>query len=211
MKEMKSVNDFFRKVLDTIKHDFGDLMVSNIFWVLMLLPIVTIPPAFAGLFYSTSRVVQNERSTRQIFFIGFKKFAKVSYFWFLSNLLIVGLLFFNIDYSIQFPEIGWLRYLRGFYWLLIGVWSLLQIYVFPLLIFQEKPRLLLALRNSAVLWFKHLPFSFLLSGIIFLLIIVSVYIYPLGFVITGGLIAFLSNLGLIYLLVKEPGIESGIV
>jgi len=208
MKIMKSPNDFFRKVLDTIKYDFGDLMVSNIFWVLMLLPILTIPAAFAGLYYSTSRLVWNERITKKLFFVGFKKYSKASYICFFSNIIVIGLLLFNIDYSVQFPQIDWLRYLRGVYWVLLGIWSLLQIYVFPLLIHQEKPRLFLALRNSALLWFKHITFSLLLSGIVILLVIASVYFYPLGFVISGGLIAFLSNLGLVYLLSKEQKPDS---
>ena len=42
MDNMNSTRDYIRNVLDTIRYDFGDLMVANIFWVLLLLPIITI-------------------------------------------------------------------------------------------------------------------------------------------------------------------------
>jgi hypothetical protein len=203
MKIMNSTKDYIRTVLDTIRYDFGDLMVINIYWVLLMLPIITIPPAFAGLYYSTSQLVQNESVTRQTFIEGFKKYFRASYVWFFSNVLVVGLLLFNIDISISVPELSWLQNLMGVYWVLLASWMLLQLYTFPLLIQQDKPRIVLALRNSALLWFKHIPFSFLLSLVIVILIVASIYLYPLWFVITASFTAYLANLGVVFLLSKE--------
>jgi uncharacterized membrane protein YesL len=203
MHKMNSAKDYIRTVLDTIRYDFGDLMVSNILWLLLCLPIITIPPAFAGLYYSTSKLAQSELSTRQTFFEGFKKWFFPSYYWFFSNVIIVGLLLFNIDFSLQSPNVMWLQFLSGVYWVLLGSWMLLQIYTFPLLIQQEKPRLLLALRNSIILWLKNIVFSLLLSIVILVLAAGSLYLYPLWFVITASLIAYLANLGVVYLLSKE--------
>jgi hypothetical protein len=203
MKIMNSTKDYIRTVLDTIRYDFGDLMVINIYWVLLMLPIITIPPAFAGLYYSTSQLVQNESVTRQTFIEGFKKYFRASYVWFFSNVLVVGLLLFNIDISISVPELSWLQNLMGVYWVLLASWMLLQLYTFPLLIQQDKPRIVLALRNSAILWFKHIPFSFLLSLVIVILIVASIYLYPLWFVITASFTAYLANLGVVFLLSKE--------
>ena len=200
---MNSSKDYIRTVLDTIKYDFGDLLVSNVIWVLMFLPVITIPPAFAGLIYATSQMVHNESVTRQIFFNGFKKYFLASYRWFFFNVIVVGLLLFNIDFSIRFPQVLWLQYLRGVYWVLLASWMLLQIYTFPLLILQEKPRLALALRNSAILWIKHSIFSLLLSVVIILLVVVSLFLFPLWFVVSASLIAYLANLGVVYLLSKE--------
>jgi len=168
-----------------------------------MLPIITIPPAFAGLNYATSQLVHNESGTRQIFFDGFKRYFRASYSWFFSNVVVVGLLLININFSIRLPQVLWLQFLRGVYWVLLGSWMLLQIYTFPLLIQQEKPRLFLALRNSAILWFKHIIFSLLLSIVIFILTAVSFYLYPLWFVITASLTAYLTNLSVVYLLSKE--------
>jgi uncharacterized membrane protein YesL len=203
MEKMNTTKDYIRAVLDTIKFDFGDLMVSNVRWVLLMVPIITIPPAFAGLCYSTSQMVNHESVTRKVFLDGFKKYFRVSYIWFLSNVIVVGLLLFNINISVQNSQIVWLQFLRGIYWVLLGSWILLQIYTFPLLIQQEKPRLDLALRNSAVLWFKHSIFSLFLSVVIIILVAVSVYLYPLWFVVTASLIVYLENLGVVYLLSKE--------
>jgi hypothetical protein len=200
---MNSTKDYIRAVLDTIQYSFGDLMVSNVLWVLLMVPIVTIPPAFAGLNYATSQLVHNEPGTRQIFFDGFKKYFRVSYSWFFSNVVVVGLLLFNIDFSFRVSQVSWLQFLRGIYWVLLGSWMLLQIYTFPLLIQQEKPLLSLALRNSAILWFKHSIFSLLLSFAIIVLVVVSLYLFPLWFVISASLIGYLANLGVVFLLSKE--------
>ena len=200
---MNSTRDYIRTVLESVQYSFGELLVSNIFFVLMLLPIITIPPAFAGLYYSTSKLAHNESSTRQTFFEGFKRYFRPSYYWLFSNVIVVGLLLFNIDFSIQFPQVMWLQNLRGVYWILLGFWMLLQIYLIPLLIQQEKPKIYLALRNSAILWFKHGLFSLLLSVVIIILVVISSYLFPLWFVITASLIAYLTNLGVVYLLSKE--------
>jgi uncharacterized membrane protein YesL len=200
---MNSAKDYIRTALETIQYSFGELMVSNIFWVLLMIPIITIPPAFAGLNFSVSQLVINEPVNRQTFFKGFKKYFQTSYVWFFTNVIVVGILLFNIDLSIQNSQVLWLQYLRGIYWVLLGVWMLLQIYSFPLLIQQEKPRLALALRNSAMLWFKHTLFSLLLSVVIIILVVASSYLFPLWFVITASLIAYLTNLGVVYLLSKE--------
>jgi len=203
MKTMESTKDYIRTVLDAIRYDFGELMVSNLLWVLLSLPIITIPPAFAGLYYSTSQLAHNQLSSRQIFFEGFKKYFSTSYYWFFANVIVVGLLLFNIDLSIQNAQLAWLQFFSGVSWMLLIVWVLLQIYTFPLLIQQEKPRFFLALRNSAVLWFKHIAFSILLSLATIILIGISFYLYPLWLIVTAGLIAYLTNLGVVYLLSKE--------
>ena len=200
---MNSTKDYIRTVLDTIRYDFGDLMVSNVLWVLLILPIITIPPAFAGLYYATLQQVHYKSVTRYKFFEGFRKYLRPSYGWFFSNVLVIGILLLNINLSIRFPQLWWLQLLRGVYWVLLIVWLLLQFYTFPLLIQQEKPRLGLALRNSAVLWLKHSIFSLLLSIIIIVLSVVSIMLFPLWFVITASLIAYLANLGVFFLLSKE--------
>ncbi len=203
MNIMNSTKDYIRTVLDTIRYDFGDLMVSNVLWLLVSLPIITIPPAFAGLYYSTSKLAHNESGSRQTFFAGFKKYFRTSYYWFISNVIVVGLLLFNIDLSIQNSQLLWLRFSSGVSWVILAAWMLLQIYTFPLLIQQEKPRLVLALRNSAILWFKHIIFSLLLSVVISVLVVASLFLYPFWFVITASLIAYLANLSVVYLLSKE--------
>jgi hypothetical protein len=200
---MNSTKDYIRTVLDTIRYDFGDLMVSNVLWILLILPIITIPPAFAGLYYATLQQVHNKSVTRQKFFEGFRKYLRPSYGWFFSNVVVIGILLLNINLSIRFPQLWWLQLLRGVYLVLLVVWLLLQFYTFPLLIQQEKPRLGLALRNSAVLWLKHSIFSLLLSIVIIVFCVVSIFLFPLWFVISGSLIAYLTNLGVVYLLSKE--------
>jgi uncharacterized membrane protein YesL len=200
---MKSTNDYIRNVVFTVRFSFKELWTGNIWWAIMMLPIVTIPPAFAGLYYATAQLASENAVTRDTFFVGFRKYLLASYLWFLSNVLVLGLLLFNIDLSIQFAEVAWLQNLSIVYWILIAVWLSLQVYVFPLLIAQNEPRLLLAVRNSIILWLRHLPFSIFLSIVLVILIAFSTYFFPFWMVISAGLFTYICNLGMMFLLSKE--------
>ena len=177
--------------------------MANVIWVLLCLPLITIPPAFAGLYYSTTKLAQKETASRKTFFEGFRKYFRASYYWFFSNVFVIGLLLFNIDLSIQNPQIEWLQLFSGSSWVVLTVWILLQVYTFPLLIKQDNPRLNLALRNSAILWFKNSIFSLILFIVIVIIFGICLYIYPLWFVITASLTTYLANSSVIYLLSKE--------
>jgi hypothetical protein len=203
MKAMNSTKDYLRTVLDSIRYDFGELMLSNVIWLLLCLPIITIPPAFAGLYYSTSKLAQNGTISKTTFFEGVRKYFRPSYYWFFLNLIVVGLLLFNIDVSIQNVDLLWLQFSSGASWVMLFAWVLVQMYTFPFLIQQDNPRLMLAIRNSAILWFKNIIFSTILSMVIVIMLMISLYIYPLWLVITASLITYLTNLGVIYLLLKE--------
>lgn len=204
---MRSTNDYLRAVLDTLKYSFGELLVINVLCVLTMLPIVTIPPAIAGMYYATSKLANQKVANRAVFFEGFKKYLKTSYIWFFSNVVVIALLLFNIQISFQLGEPILLNLIASF-WLLLVVWLLLQIYSLPFLIRQEQPKLLQALRNSALLWLKHGFFSLFLAVIIAVLILISVFLYPLWAVITASLIAYIANLGMVYLISKESAASS---
>lgn len=199
---MKSTNEFFRTVTTTVRYSMGELITINILWVAFTLIIVTIPPAFAGLYYATNQLAQDKPVTSRTFFEGFKKYFLVSYGWFLSNGVVISLLLFNISLSNQVSE-TWLQSLTGFYWIVIVIWVCLQIYSFPFLIQQEKPKLTLAIRNSAILMLKHGIFSLSLSIIIGILVIISAYLFPSWLFISASFFAYLANLGLVNLLSKE--------
>lgn len=200
---MKSINDYLRTVLLALRFSFGELLMVNILWVLLMIPVVTIPPAFAGLYYATNQLANEKKVTCHTFFEGFKKYLSKSYLWFLVNTVVIGLLLFNINLGVRLPETAWLQQLGIFYWIFLLIWLSLQIYMFPFLIEQDEPQLWMALRNSVILWIKHLFFNIFLVAIFWFLIAVSYFIYPFWFVITASFIAYLSNLGLIYLLSKE--------
>lgn len=200
---MKSINDYLRTVLATLRYSSGELLTINLLWVLLMLPIITIPPAFAGLFYATHQLANETKVSWRTFFEGFNKYLLKSYVWFLANAIVLGLLLFNIDLALQRPEISWLRQLSLIYWVLLFMWLVLQLYSFPFLIEQDEPRLILAFRNSAILWMKHLFFNLFLVILIGILVVISYFVFPFWFVITASLIAYLSNLGLAFLLSKE--------
>lgn len=118
---MKTINDYFRTVLHALRFSFDELLTVNVLWVLLTIPIVTIPPAFAGLYYATNQLANDKKVTRHTFFDGFKKYFSKSYLWFLVNTVVIGLLIFNIILGGQRPETAWLRQLSIFYWILLFI------------------------------------------------------------------------------------------
>ena len=199
---MNSWKDYTKTVITTLRSSFDVLMVSNILWFVLTVLIITIPPAYAGLYYATNRLAHDETVSRSTFFEGFQKYLRVSYVWFLLNVVVVGFAIYNIYLSTQFNQ-TWILVLSGFNWILVAVWMLLQIYTFPFLIEQDKPSLFHALRKSAGLWLKHGIFNFSLAVVIGILAVISVFIPPLWFIITAGLITYLANLAMVFLLSKE--------
>ena len=123
----------------------GMLVVANILWLLLSLPIITWPAATAGLFYLVRRVVQEElgASPREArlgdFWDGFRQY------WLRSSLLTVidlaglgviavALVFYGG--STEEP----LRWLVGPIGLIGLVWITAQLYIYPLLLERTGSR-----------------------------------------------------------------------
>ena len=123
----------------------GMLVVANILWLLLSLPIVTWPAATAGLFYLVRRVVQEElegtpREARLgDFWDGFQQY------WLRSSLLIVidlaglGVIAVALVFYGGRPEEP-LRWLVGPIGLVGLAWIAAQLYIFPLLLERTENR-----------------------------------------------------------------------
>jgi len=200
---MNDHKDFIRTIMDSVRYNFSELMTINLFWALLSIPIVTIPPALAGLSYATYQIIANQKVTKQTFFIGFKKYFAVSYVWFFSYVLVAGLLLFNIDLGIQQQNIGWIGALSGVYWVLLAAWIFFQVYSLPFFVQQEKPKVIMAIRNSVILWLKNPIFSVILTLVLLVIIIISTLLPPFWLLITTSLVTYIANLAVVFLLSRE--------
>ena len=197
-KDVSSWKEHASSTLVTMRYAVGELVVTNLLWALFTVLIVTIPPAFAGLYYATNQIAHEKKVTWRTFFIGFRTYFWPSWRWFLANALFVGVLIFNILYSGALFA-GTMEVLRALYLPLLFAWLLLQLYSFPLLLEQEEPRLLLSLRNSLLLWIAHLPFNLMLTAFVVLLVVISIYLWPSWILITAAFIAYVTNSALLFI------------
>jgi len=135
---------------------FWIIWLSNLFWLVLLIPVITVPLAFAGLYSCAHSIVHGESLEWRSFFTGIQKHFGASLRWTIANLLVSFVLgfytwFFKTESK---PFAGPQSILTGFALALALLWWILNMYTFPFMLAQEKPSYLNALRNSAVLFVK---------------------------------------------------------
>lgn len=148
------------KVLKTFKalwDSFWVVWLAQLFWLLLCLPILTIPLAFTGLYSATYAAATGAATTWKTFFEGIKKNFKPGLIWSLINLLVFFVLGFYLWFvthqSMLFsPQVS--TVFQVIIIVLLVIWFLLNQYTFPFLLAQEKPSYRQALRNSLVLFLK---------------------------------------------------------
>ena len=92
----------------------------------------------------------------------------------------------------------WASALLGLDLGLLAFWVIMQFLTFPMMLIQEKPGLLMALRNSVV-FIMHWPgFSFTFLLPIIILVVASIYLPPLWIFLSIGLVAFLGCYAVYY-------------
>ena len=135
---------------------FWVVWLSNFLWLVLLIPVITIPLAFAGLYACAHGLVYGQSLEWHTFFMGIKKYLGVSLRWTFANLLLLFVLGFYAWFftsQIQGPA-GRSGTLTGIFWALALLWWIVNMYTFPFMIVQARPSYLNALRNSAVLFIK---------------------------------------------------------
>jgi uncharacterized membrane protein len=182
-----------KATLADIYYEFGALFVVNVLWVLVSIPIITAPPAFAALVYSTNELARGESINWRTFFEGFKKNLWTGWKWALINLVVSGLMLINFQFYGQF-DTGWSPWVRG---VMIGMyftWCLLNMYTMPMLMEQNKKSFRMALRNTAVLYATR---PFVLLGVGLLTVAVSalsiIYLLPAFLIILAAICSYLIS------------------
>ena len=141
--------------LQTLWDGFWIVWLSNFFWLVLLVPVITIPLAFAGLYACAHGLVYGQSLEWHTFFTGIKKYLGASLRWTFANLLVLFVLgFYAWFFTVQGNLAGRSGTLTGIFWALALLWWILNMYTFPFMMVQAKPSYLNALRNSAVLFIK---------------------------------------------------------
>lgn len=135
---------------------FWIVWLSNLFWLVLLIPVVTIPLAFAGLYACAHGIVHGESLEWNSFFSGITKHFGTSLRWAGANLLVLSVLAFYVWFITDQGNAasGFKNILIGFCFVITLLWGCINMFTFPFMIVQKKPSYLNALRNSAVLYLK---------------------------------------------------------
>lgn len=169
-----------------------ELMLANIFWVFLTIPVVTAPAALAGLFYNSQQLAEGESEGWKTFFIGMRKYLWAGYKWALVNLFVLASLYFYLWYfSGNDSLMGSL--IRAFDLGVAFWWLIVQIFVFPFMLYQEKPGLLHAMRNSLVIYARYPGITLVVVLEIIILIAVSTWLRAPWIILTAGICSYLST------------------
>lgn len=170
------------------------LITLNLLWFVCSLPVVTLIPATAALFYSTNQLAHGKPASWQTFFEGFRLYLRTCWFWGLLNVVVIIALVSNAIFYSRMKE-SWSVWAQGLVLALSLVWIMIQLFNFPLLLEQEQPRLRQALRNSVVIIIKR-PLYALGQGLLVAVIMVAstVLIWPIWAFLTASLCAYLANM-----------------
>lgn len=173
------------------------IVLSNLFFAFLLLPIVTIPLAVAGLFYCNFQLAAGESVDWKTFFEGIKRHWWDGIRWTAINVVVLFSLTFYFFWFIDRPEI-WAAALTGLCLGIMAIWVLIQFFSFPMMLKQEKPAYLTALRNSLIFIVRWPGFSFAFLLPIVVLVVITLYFPPIFIFISAGLIAFLGSYAINY-------------
>ena len=192
---MLSAKRFYGEWLSESYYNFFELVVVNLFWAFFTALIITAPAAVAGLYYTTNQLAHQKSISWRTFFEGFRQHFWMGWRWALMNLVAGFLLYVNVSFYGQF-DTQWADFVQGLFITMSVFWAIVQVFTFPLLIEQHDRRLRVALRNSLVIIMRRLGFVLgLLLVMIVLILISSLLLWPLWFLITASLLAYLANLG----------------
>lgn len=206
---MKNLFDPDNKLMQAITR-LTDLLILSILWTVCSIPLVTIGPATAALYYVTLKMTDDsESSIFASYFRSFRQNFRQGVVLTLISALIALLLYWDRGLLMAlFPSQQGL--IQIVFWILSGIFVMGESILFPLLSRYENS-VLRTLQNAYLLTFAYLPRA-LAAGLLNL-IPLAVFLFapsafyrslPVWFIFAPGLIAYLCA----WLLKKPLGIHS---
>jgi len=167
----------------------------NLLWLVLCLPIVTAPAAFAGLYHVADMAARERPVKPTDFFEGFRQYFLRATLLGVLNLLALFVIYGNFIFY-QEITLFWGRILQAI-WMAVGLfWAILQVYLLPMLIVQIEPKIWWAIRNSVMLVLAQPIFTFAIVLFILLILTLSLSLILPLFAITMSLIGLLCSTAL---------------
>jgi len=168
-------------------------------WLSVVLLLLLVPPPTAGVQYCANRMAHDKPISFGLFWEGTKKYALKSLLLGWLGLLVSAIIVANIIFYGGY-EGSWTVWVQALFFSMLLYWSVIQIYVFPMLLEMKEEKLLLALRNALFLVLSSPLLALLLAILLVATAALSlVLVLPAVFIMTG-LVALIANRGLVELL-----------
>jgi len=202
---MKYVLGVIWEALKGVWEELLILVLMNLLTVLLMIPVVTFPPAVAGLWNVANLVAQDKSVAWSDYFEGFRRYFWKAWGLALLNILVIGALVANVRFyspGVMPFRIGANASLliRAFWVSALFLWLILQLYPLALLLEQQDQRLRVALRNAFVLLAANPGFSFVLFVSLLIIGAISLAIPALLALITLAVFAVVCNKAVRHLL-----------
>jgi uncharacterized membrane protein YesL len=186
---------FKRSIWSTYDH-IGLLVLANLLWVVLCLPVVTAPAATAGLFHLAREVARGKNPSLRAFFVGFRTRFLPAFKLALVDLAALLVLWVNIDFYSHMRSgavIPGMILAAAMVWV-AAFFLLMHAHLYPLLVGGESS-LRQLLRKAALLTLDNLAFTI---GIAFQALSLSVLCVVTGaglVLINGSAVAVLLTTG----------------
>lgn len=184
----------FRITWWSLRDTYEELFVligANLLALVLFIPLVTAPPALAGLYYLGFHVANEKRVEFSLFWDGFRDHFLDSWKLAAANLLVFGILGVDIWFYLIRMEGAWQVLGLVGVWILL-IWALAQLYTFPLLVRQEERKFFLLLKNAVLLTLAYPAFS--LTAVVLLVLVLALSLFlPVVFFLVG--LAFAAVMG----------------
>ena len=200
----------FRVFWEALKNFWDELfilMLMNVVTVLLVIPVVTFPPALAGLWNAANLAAKGRSVHWSDYFEAFRRYFWKAWGLALLNLVVVAILYANFRFYT--PGTGPFQinanvsmWIRAIFVGVAMVWSIIQMYPLALLLEQVDQRLRVALRNAAVLFVANPGFTILLLLLLLIVVVISTVLPVLWVLFSLGLVAVVCNQAVLHLL--EP-------
>ncbi|MBC7871251.1 MAG: DUF624 domain-containing protein [Chitinophagaceae bacterium] len=165
---------------------------ANFCALLVSIPIITAPAAWAGLMKMSHTAHRSRFVTLNDFWSGFRENLPRGFVMFGLNVVIVGLNLINLwSFSLQSGLIT--NVLRTVWITVLLFWFTVQLYVWPIFYQMEQPTLWKALKNAALMIVLNPWFTLGLWIGILPLLIVSVLLPPIFLLLTLAALSVVAN------------------
>ena len=190
----------------------GDLylfFLVNLLTTLSVFLVIPFPPALAGLCLVGRRAAEGKFVRVRDWWEGVTRYFWRAWAVGLINLAFLGLTIYNISFygpAGRFPisDPPWLpAALQGALAALLAFWLAWQLYVFPLMVEEERPRILRLMGRALLLLVGHPFYTLTLLVVIAVLVVVSTIAFGVGFFVTPGAVALLLVVATRHLLGRE--------
>jgi len=159
------------------------LVGANLLTLALLIPVVTGPPALAGLHYLAYHIATEKRVEFSFYWEGFRSYFLDSWKLAALNGLLFGLLGVDVWFYMSQARGAWRVVGLVGAWMLL-IWAVAQLYTFPLLVRQEERKLSLLVKNAVLLTLAYPVFSLTAALLLGLVLALSVVI-PVVFALVG--------------------------